>query len=149
MRTQDMDRAKKMETWLLGCGHNQLHTISQSRGNRCQHVSQNWKLASASCSRTQNVQAWGQKLLTSVTGVSETSFVGEDTLTWPSSAPDTPGILWRQPLPEPALLQGVLLLLWGLPVPCVPQGADLSPSGLLESRVGHRQPEEGFCPLHT
>jgi len=29
-----------METWLLGWGQKDLHVISQSRGNRSQHVSQ-------------------------------------------------------------------------------------------------------------
>lgn len=38
MRTQDMNRAEKMETWVLACGQNNLHTISQSHGNRCQHI---------------------------------------------------------------------------------------------------------------
>lgn len=33
-----MNKAKKMETWLLGWRQRNFHAISQSHGNRRQHV---------------------------------------------------------------------------------------------------------------
>jgi len=98
-----MNRAKEMETWLLGWGQSNLHTISQSHGNRCQHVWQIWQVASARCNNAQNVQAWSQSLLTSVKGVNETSCVSEDSLTGPQRCPWHPWHLQRQSVPKPVL----------------------------------------------